>query len=507
MIKKITLITTILVSFYCFSQNTITATVSEPIEHEAKFSKARGGYFQSSTLVSDNLGGFFMIKMNSQGAPVQKPKSYSIYHYDDNLKLKSESEYLIKRNSAFLGGAFVNGSKISLIQRVKSKIDKKNYNYEVISSSFDSNVFDNKTLLSVPKKNSFFKFSQDNSAISSSSPSGIFTSKNKNFFSIITKKTEKNNHLFTVHVFNNGHEKIFENKFTLEGKDSKVYKIMIDDKNGFVLAKCYIQSGKKTTSTKMLKINKNEIMELKIPDYNMYGYFHELSLSNDKFAIVSFASKIEEEILGISINTYKKNGTLVSSTFNKFSDQFIVDKYNKLKTINSKKFSYRLNYVDVDSDDNIYFSGQEYTRPSTTTMQNSVTGSFSSFNHPAIYDDILVGKLSNKGELLYTRNIKNKMAKANFGVFNNQLNVIAKGTTNSEKSNKFGDTKKPNLYLLVINNLGEITNTKKLVDYKNLDSDLNANTNFKSIISANQKVLITRLGGEKNKRQYIKIKF
>ena len=505
MIKKIILLTTTFLSFSCFSQNTIKSTISEPIEHEAKFSKARGGYFQSSTLVSDNLGGFFMVKMNSQGAPVQKPKSYSIYHYDENLKLKSETEYLMKENSAFLGGVFISEGKINIIHKVNSKAAKKSYDFEVITSNFDSNEFSKNTLITLTKKSSFFRPSQENALISSSSPSGIFTSENQKFFSIVTKNTEKNNHKFTFHVFNHKLAKIYQNNFTLEGKDSKVSKIKVNDKTGILLVDCYTLKGKKATNSRLIKISKEDVIDLKIPNEFMYGYLHEISLSKEKFAVVSLASKNEGEILGISINLYKNSGELISSNFNKFSDQFIIDKYKKLVALKSKKVIYRLNFVEFDSDNNIYFAAQEFTRPSSMTMQNSVTGSYNSFNIPAVYDDILIGKISSTGELIFTRNIKNKMGKVNFEVFDDKFVVIAKGTTSSEKSKKFGDTTKPSLYHLEINNSGEITSTKKLVDYKKLEAPLNPNTNFKSIQSDNQKLLITRLGEEKNKRQYIKI--
>jgi len=93
---------------------------------EKRFKKAYGGLFQTRYEVSDNNGGLVVVQMVPGGYPIQKPKSYLIYHYSEDLKLKSEIEYEIKRGFASLDGVFVSDDEIKLLQLTVSKSNKKN---------------------------------------------------------------------------------------------------------------------------------------------------------------------------------------------------------------------------------------------------------------------------------------------------------------------------------------------------------------------------------------------
>jgi hypothetical protein len=432
--------------------------------------------FKESQIVlseEDRNGGILIVR-SYKGNGISPNAGYYFEHYDGNLQLIKEYDFQIEhpisQKNSFVLGVFRLYNKIQIIELFYDLNEKA---YICVANSIRGNDF-------VVEKNELFRLTRDmlkeygNFSITnlsydksdkrvSSKTTGYFTKSsggiaiiaNENVFSIAIDLMGKNNsESLKLFLFDDKLNKKIDRVFTKKISDRKYVFQNIDLSNDgnsvYLLAKSFskesktkIEGGKyQFEITKFLE-NKEQSKTFDISEH-FIGSLKTISF-DDKLVCIGFYSDIDDKYYkGVSYYEIDPNNLEIRlAKFNPFTEQFLIDKYGKIK---EKELDF-LNFKNilVTPDNDIILNAEEsYFRTlnsvgygmtnngigglntggvyigSFYNKQNVNTGFMysglyfggiyeNSFNH---FDDIVSIKINSKGDLIWARNINKRQSES-----------------------------------------------------------------------------------------------
>ena len=256
----------------------------------------------------------------------------------------------------------------------------------------------------------------------------ISASLNSKYFSTISHINHDGKIHFNVNVFDSNDFKLIYNK-KYERQESQKYSIYetitSNDKDVYILGKSYFNPEKPTVinfkdphyildnisslGSKNLKINpSNKHLKSLKPflignNINIYGFYSEKKIGQIK-GVFNFS--VEKKNLKINNESFENLPKKV------YEDMLGAKKSDKAKELKN----FNLNYIIKDNEDSIYLLAEEFYR--TSSQQGG------SFPH---YDDIIIVKINNKGQILWGRNIVKRDNYTNYNAFldkGNSLHIL-----------------------------------------------------------------------------------
>jgi len=477
----------------------------------------------------DGKGGFVTIRIFFGGI-MKTPKGYYIEHYNKDLKLVNEFEFEIDKSE--IKGLMIDNDIIYILE---SLLDQKanTYSFNVLESPLGKFNFEKRTLLTLDEDKvkkyfavgiGIFFFGNGLDQADSNSLGEVTFSSNKNFFCVNFDIKDKESQTQKLVVYDKKFNKVFEREFKRDIKDKYfVYEnIDVDDVTGdlFLLGKVF----------------ENESTSTKIKGKANYHYeLHKIGPTNDESVsfnsgenfvgslfVVRGDNKISCAGFYSEKNDSRYKGTcrfnldpssfeVTSSSFLPFSEEFIVDKYGKVKDKELRNLSFRSGFLTANQD--LVLNAEEfYTTTHTYMSPNGGMRSTTTFH----YDDIVSVKISEKGELLWARNINKRQATAGMNleylsfsstVVNDDtyifINCSDKIRTISNNRLEFKQSKssKSNLYAIKIDKDGNYT-YKSIVDDKDTEVPYFVSQGVASSNNGDQMIFIGRL---KSKKQFLKL--
>ncbi len=520
--KQLLILIAILISTYTFSQE------FEILKSDI-FKDNKKNSFLSYSL-EDGQGGLITIRKFYGGAKV---KGYYMQHFDENLKLKNEYTYEVKKNR--IKSAFVKNGKLHLIEFEKDK-SKKSIIYSVQSSVINEFDFSSKELLNISSDNYkkyfgviIFPFFINNGfkQYDKNHLGEVVMSENNNFFVINFDIKNKDVETHKVFVFNDDFKLQYDKTITKEIEDRyfDYNSIDINDDNGTVyfLGKSYENNSKKRKKKgktnyhyELTKVNKQgqKTVNFKEPE-KFIGSLSLVKKGNQLSCIGFYGDNKEHKYNGVTV--YKLNPqslTIENKKFNSFSEEFLTDKYGDNEARKKRKGKKGIRNIDfrnieaLDNGDLVINAEEYYVTTHTYTNANGST-STTTVHH---FDDIISLRIDTKGDLIWARNINKRQT----GFKNSSFTPLTIGnTTNlfincSDRIKKlsgdrlhFGQTssKKSNLYCIKIGNDGSM-DYEKLIDDK--DSKVFYKVNNGTITQNKDEIIF--LGKKKKNSQILKLK-
>ncbi|MAN28670.1 MULTISPECIES: hypothetical protein [Mesonia] len=483
---------------------TLQAQISPIQVTKSKIEKDKKKDTELMFTADDGKGGFISARLYRAGL-IKMPKGYYIEHYDASLNLVSEYEYKIDDSS--IKSLFVKDGQLNLIE-YKLNREANTNDYNLLTSSLSKLDFsgEGKKIFSVSRddvKKPFF-FSVGFIPISNlgqvdHDPTGeVYLSKNRNYiaFNFDIKDDKEETHL--VKVYDNDFNLVFENQFKQEGVRDNLFhynSITIDDSNGdaYFLGKLYEskrmkKKGKSNYVYKLYQLNASGSKELSFDTAeNFVGSMELINDDNNLVCVGFYSEKNDFRYKGtVYYNIDKENFSIKASSFNPFTEQFMIDKYGekrgKRKAGKGKELS-NLTYrgTHIDNQGNVFFTAEEYY---IVTHTNYKTGATS---YTYYYNDIFACKINTKGKMEWARNInKRQVTKGNAidyfsylsTVKDDRIIILLNGSDKVKKMRddriRFDDKriKKLSLYAIEILPTGEfnyeqvINNDESKVTYK-----------------------------------------
>jgi len=384
---------------------------AQKIDFTTEQSKVLREQFNNTELkktIQDEAGGIYTLRYYAQRIPSSGPfvKGYIIQYWDKDLKPILYYNYTVQNKDAAVAGFFLNNNKLHLLEYVKNKKDKTIDCFTHISET-QKLSFEKKKLFSVNinKFPGFFGSLSNRYDFDFGRNIAFSPDKKNMIFHIDSYSKKEESHV--LFVYNNNLELLWTREFTHEKQDNLfdlVDVVIGNDASVYSLGKIYNEGrkakkkGKANYHFELFKITeeKTEITSLSVADNFVNSL--RLLLSKDQIACVGFYSEKNDyrSIGTVNFNVDRSSMTLLNSKFQKFSSEFMTDKYGnrsekELSAVLIKKIE------SLDNGDYIIaaeeFFIQYNTHPNGTT---TITYNF---------DDIMIIRLSRLGDLIWARNI------------------------------------------------------------------------------------------------------
>jgi len=511
------------VSFFSFSQE------FEIVQSEIFKDKKKNSALAFT--LDDSNGGIITIRKYFGG--IAKLKGYYIQHFDKNLKLINEYDYIVKKNR--IEGAYIKNNKLHLIEFNPNK-EKESITYSVKTSNVGEFNFESKELLKLSKDNIkeyfgivVFPFFINNGIKQADKNhlGEVVMSEKNNFFAINFDIKNKDQETHKIFVYNDNLNLVYDKFITKDIKDRYFdYKnIEISDEDGtvFFLGKSFEgesrkkkKKGKTNYHFELTKINKHDQKTISFKEPEKFIGTLSLVKKNNQLSCIGFyGDQNESKYNGVAV--YKLNTkslNVKTKKFNPFSQKFMTEKYGDneaRKERRSKKGLLNIDFrsIEIIENGDLVVNAEEYY-VTTHTASNGNGGFYTYYVYH--FDDIISLRINTKGDLVWAKNIN----KAQTGFKNSSFTPISLGETTSlfincaDKIKKkddgriiFGATtaKKSNLYCIKVNNDGSM-------DYEKLIDDKDSKVFYKvsNGIVTDKKDEIIFLGKKKKDSQILKIK-
>jgi len=197
----------------------------------------------------------------------------------------------------------------------------------------------------------------------------------------------------------------------------------------------------------------------------------------------------------------------VNNVYHEFSNNYLKDKFGKVKKNYKGSSNLILDKIYIDSLDNIHIVNQELDIASvqnTNINTGLPTGNGHTFYN---YNDVSYININSDGSLKWMKNLKNKRAKANYIFYNDTVYIFFKGKDSVRRGDKnifsgFGDSTALNIYAANILDSRKLLQ-KKIIDRKNLKLKIENNEDITILNKFEGELLLSIEKGANN--QYIKI--
>lgn len=382
----------------------------QEIKIDTSYSRIFRERIENTTLIStlkDPVNGIYTIRKYRQLVPSKGwTRGYIIQFWDDDIEPKSYYNYRVTEKSSFLAGAFINEGRLHLLEYVQNRKNKTVECYAHVSPSKDLK-FEKKKLFAVDIKKfpGFFsflssQFDADFGGNIAFSPNG----KKLLFYVDSYSKKEERHALFT---FNNALEPLWSREFSHEKKDKlfDLEEATIDDEGtAFIVARIYEDSRRKNKNGKpnytheLFKISTDDTKITSFGDEKYFINSIQLKLTDSKVKCIGFYSNEQDyQLAGTFVEILNKSSLEhESSNFQKFTEEFLNDKYGDQK----KK---ELRDVHIRSIQTLSNNDMLITAEEIFIEVNFNTNATSSQTYN--FDDIAIIKLSESGDMLWARNI------------------------------------------------------------------------------------------------------
>lgn len=413
--KKILSLLLCSLSFYSGFSQDIPCTVkkSEVFKDEYKHS-----YIVS--VDEDNEGGMVVVRSYQGGILHSGSAGYYFEHYDKDMKLVKEFEYPQEDRGGVLGITVKDG-KVNIIDFMYDKDDKSYVCSANVANIVDFR-FSTKELFRVQRDEIkrgivFFGFGgYDNDSFAT-----MLVNNDKTAFGIsldIDDKEERNE-MHKIYVYDFNLNLKIEHTFKRQIKDRKFRYENIDISNDgsavFLLGKAVTKDAKKKKDGgkyqyELTRITNTDSKTQAFDTKEHFAASLKTVAKKDRIACVGFYSdRNDSRFKGLCyFDMDPATLEIKTSKFNPFTEQFMVDKYGKDKDKELKNISFRDVFLTPNND--IVFNAEEYYVTTTQTM--GPNGSMGTINYIYHYDDIVSAKMSDKGDLIWARNINKRQSTA-----------------------------------------------------------------------------------------------
>lgn len=478
---------------------------------------------------SDGQGGFVTIRAYIGGF-MKTPKGYYIEHYNKDLQLVNETEVEIDDNQ-YQGLMIDNG----IVYIMESVLDKKadKYTFNVLQSPLDTFNFTSKSLFSLDEEDvkkyfgvgvGFFLINNGFDQMDSHPMGEVTFSSNKNFFCVNYDIKDKETQTQRLYVFDKQFNKVFQKDFKRDIKDKffNYENIDVDDATGdvIVLGKVFEngskQSKKKGKANYHYELHKITPTEEKSVAFNSGENFVGslfVIRGNDKISCAGFYSeKNDNRYKGTCRFNIDPNTLEISSnSFMPFSEEFIVEKYGKVKDKELRNLSFRSGFLTPNED--LVLNAEEFYITTHTNMSSNGGMSTRSTLH---FDDIVSVKISKEGKLLWARNINKRQATSgavseylsfSSSVVNDDTYIFIncsdkiRTISNDRIEFKQSSSKKANLYAIKIDHDGSYT-YQSIVDDKESEVPFFVRQGITASADGTEMIFI---GRDKTKKQFLKL--
>lgn len=426
--------------------------------------------YKASVIVlseTDEKGNILIIR-SYKNSGLSSKKGFYIENYDSNLKLIHDFDFEIdhpvfQKNSIVLG-VFKMNNEIQIIE-IYFDVKQKSYICQANSISADFKV----------SKKELFRLSKDDiqnygslsledlfyereNSVWTNNNSGEFKNdsnsySNNNTFSILPQKStydselksritlvvnqsktafavaidfeKKSSEFLKAYLFSETLNKTFEVNFSPKVKDKKYIfqNIQVSDngKDLFLLSKAFYKELKNNEDGRkyifeLIKFNENSQNSQTIDTKQYYINSLKLAFHNNELICLGFYSDFNDyEFKGISYFKLDSNSlALLQSKFNPFTEQFMIDKYDKNKEKSVEFLNFRKLFFTPEND--LIFNAEEEYVAFSNPIGFGGGGAFTAYNGNVRtivhFDDIVSAKLSSSGDLIWARNINKKQSKS-----------------------------------------------------------------------------------------------
>jgi len=429
--KKVLFLICLFVSNLIIAQNQSLLKVYEGPEFAdvAKDEKIESIYTSSST-----SGNTIVLRLHKKGMLIDIFNSSLEKIFTKSIKMEKRESYM--------GNVYYN-DEVKVFTDIYKKIGEKVLSCYIINLTDKSVKKIQLALIKIDKEINLFRNKKG---------AAFAISPNQNHFSIASYIVHRDKIYFNVKVFNSKTYKLIYEKKNVRNENMfySISDIQIDnDKNVFVFgASYYDKKSPKSAIAEthhfiLEKFSPSNYVNLKIDfenkfvhslkafvfkdSYNLYGLYSDKGLSRIK-GVCSISIDME------SIRVFYKN--LKDFPEQIYNDMFVKRKIKQMKKKELSNFD--INYVLKDDNNNVYLLAEEYY----------LTENYNTFNETsttvAHYNNIIIIKFDNKGNLDWGRSIYKQDNKPSYNAFlkNDELHVIL----NSGKNLKELDDGRTEIY-------------------------------------------------------------
>ncbi len=323
----------------------------------------------------------------------------------------------------------------------------------------------------------------------------LVVNESKTAFAIaIDGKSDENDGL-QLYLFDENSNKKFDVMYGNGVKDKKSFfqNILISDEGDaiYLVAKAYApnlkkkeEGGKYFFDISKITANSQSSQKIEVGEHYI-GSLKTCFHNNELVSFGFYSDNQENKYSGICHFKLDPNTlTVKSSKYNPFTAQFLVDKYGSetykaLKTISFKKTFFNSNDEIIINAEEAYVT-EYFNNPGVAAAV--VVGVMPSYSINYTYDDIIIAKLNNDGELLWARNINKKQSTGDedngflsyTSVFCNDKNYFfvnsrdkIKKLTNDRIEFRQIRKNKSNLNMITVNSNGDFEYQEILDDQEN----------------------------------------
>ncbi len=487
------------------------------------------GKWNIETILEAKDKSIFTIRTQLSGLLSPKP-IYLFNKFDKEYNKTLSYKYKPKKNHV-VASATVTENSFYFIEYKKDKKRKKIIAY-VNVSPLNKFEFSKKEIFSldVAKFPGFLSSFFSGSSMDTNLDGNLSFSENGNYmvFNIDSYSKKKEQH--SVIVLDKNMNELWRKDIKLDIKDNRfeLEDIKVSNTgNVFVLGKArpngYIRTkkGKRNYHYQLVKVNENESKSLNLSVENHYVGSLNLTFTNtNKIGCLGFYSdKNDYRYKGIaSFFINPDSFEIESKNFSWFTDQFLADKYGKVKYKELRNIVLRDVYYSDNGD--ITFTAEEFY----ITVVYSNNGTFGAGAQRTIYnfDDIMVIKTDNLGKLKWARNINKRQTSGLYSdpllsfssIINNTGDVFLFLNAHKNMGNMSGNrikfrqgwlsgiTKKnSNMYVVKLNDKGD---WKFQTIQQNKKATTLINSRYMNVLEDNKLVFY---GSYKKNKQFITLTF
>ncbi|WGF93655.1 hypothetical protein [Aequorivita marisscotiae] len=373
----------------------------------------------------DTNGDIFTVR--NYYSSVSNPKGYYIEHYSKGLKLLKRTTVDVNRNE--IKGLFLTEDSVVLLQ-FQYNYKAKEYAFATLTSSKENFNFSENEIYALDRSrlNKYDHFGIRSEPEYNLHHNYIFgdivESENGEFIALnLFTKTKKGSALLVI-AFNKNFEKLYEYEFesliSLKEMANKSLQlqyfnmVMSNDGTVYFLGRVFndkiILEKKNAPNYYFILFSADKVSKKQQPISIMStNIIRSLQLVNNADKLAAVGLYTDPSTTGFFDNYMGYSGvvrfnlnpkTLATSTesFQPFSEEFMVEKYGKVKEKLKSFLSYRSTFMLENGD--IIINAEEFW----------MDGSGDYVNANRIYKDILSSRLSSKGELMWTKNINKKQS-------------------------------------------------------------------------------------------------
>ncbi len=478
-------------------------------------------YKESQIVLSEEDGsGGVLIVRSYKGSKISPNPGFYFEHYDNNLKLIKENDFQMKhpitQKTPIVLGVFRLENKIRIIEMfydineksyicMANSVNVDNFNVEkkelfrfrrdlvkeLGGLSLNDTYYENASMRSLingsfgslDELNPFLfdlRFGQKlekNATAGGNSKMALVVNKEKNTFSIAVNFNKKDNSdILKIYLFDSQLNKIIDRDFTKDTADRKSFlqniELSKDGKSIYLLSKSYPKELKEKDKGGKYQFEITKFTQDKV-DFQIFDtqehFIGSLKtiIKDDKLYCIGFYSD-ESDKRYKGIGYFELNPVdlaIKKSKFSAFSEQFIIDKYGKIKDKELKYLTFK-NVLITDKNELVFNAEEAYV---TQTAGNySPYGGYSGGQTIYNYDDVVSLKIDDEGNLLWSRNINKRQTGDNVDYFTSYtaallnddvyffINASDKIKNLDENRIEFRNTRKNknNLYAIRINQKG-----------------------------------------------------